>query len=150
MGRGSDQLIRRAHVEAEHPAWMVSADGGRDIESDRARRIHGKTIQRKTYRGGQALGSVGPDRRSKASALGFLGKPKHLPHRVHISPWAATLGLVGGAARLLEPRTPLILYGACVDPEVPIADSNRAFDASLRARDFGCGASTFLVREGAH
>jgi SAM-dependent methyltransferase len=31
---------------------------------------------------------------------------------VHISPWAATLGLLDGAARLLAPGAPLILYGA--------------------------------------
>jgi len=30
---------------------------------------------------------------------------------VHISPWAAALGLIAGAARLLAPGAPLILYG---------------------------------------
>lgn len=54
---------------------------------------------------------------------------------VHISPWAATLGLLAGAARLLAPGAPLILYGPYVEPDVPTAESNVAFDASLRARD---------------
>ena len=54
---------------------------------------------------------------------------------VHISPWAATLGLLAGAARLLPTGAPLILYGPYVEPDVPTADSNLAFDASLRARD---------------
>jgi hypothetical protein len=54
---------------------------------------------------------------------------------VHISPWAATLGLMAGAARLLAPGAPLILYGPYVEPGVPTAESNVAFDASLRARD---------------
>lgn len=54
---------------------------------------------------------------------------------VHISEWAATLGLFAGAARLLPPGAPLILYGAYVEPDVATADSNRAFDASLRARN---------------
>ena len=54
---------------------------------------------------------------------------------VHISPWAATLGLLAGAARLLPGGAPLILYGPYVEPDVPTADSNMAFDASLRARD---------------
>ncbi|AQA00581.1 SAM-dependent methyltransferase [Sphingopyxis sp. QXT-31] len=54
---------------------------------------------------------------------------------VHISPWAATVGLFAGAARLLAPGTALILYGPYVEPDVPTADSNQAFDASLRARD---------------
>lgn len=54
---------------------------------------------------------------------------------VHISPWDATLGLFAGAARLLPAGAPLILYGPYVEPDVPTADSNIAFDASLRARD---------------
>ncbi|WP_260582605.1 class I SAM-dependent methyltransferase [Sphingopyxis sp. PET50] len=54
---------------------------------------------------------------------------------VHISPWDATLGLFAGAARLLGPGAPLILYGPYIDPDVPTAESNLAFDASLRARD---------------
>lgn len=54
---------------------------------------------------------------------------------VHISPWAATLGLLAGAARLLGPGAPLILYGPYIEPDVPTTDSNLAFDASLRARD---------------
>lgn len=54
---------------------------------------------------------------------------------VHISPWAATPGLLAGAARLLAPGAPLILYGPYVEQDVPTAESNVAFDASLRARD---------------
>ena len=54
---------------------------------------------------------------------------------VHISPWTATLGLFAGAAHLLPVGAPLILYGPYVEADVPTADSNRAFDADLRARD---------------
>lgn len=54
---------------------------------------------------------------------------------VHISPWEATRGLLAGAARLLPPGAPLILYGPYVEAEVPTAASNAAFDASLRARN---------------
>ena len=54
---------------------------------------------------------------------------------VHISPWAATLGLLAGAAQLLPSGAPLILYGLYVEPDVPTADSNLAFDASLQMRD---------------
>lgn len=54
---------------------------------------------------------------------------------VHISPWAATLGLFAGAARLLPAGAPLILYGPYRRDDVPIAPSNEAFDASLKARD---------------
>lgn len=54
---------------------------------------------------------------------------------VHISPWAATLGLFAGASRLLAPGAPLILYGPYVEANVPTAPSNLAFDASLRDRN---------------
>jgi SAM-dependent methyltransferase len=54
---------------------------------------------------------------------------------VHISPTAATDGLVAGAARLLEPGAPLIVYGPYFDSAVETAPSNAAFDADLRARN---------------
>src|SRR5690606_16148359 len=53
---------------------------------------------------------------------------------VHISPVAATEGLVTGSARLLGPGAPLILYGPYLEADVDTAASNLAFDASLRAR----------------
>jgi len=58
---------------------------------------------------------------------------------VHISPWDATLGLLAGAARILPPGGPLILYGPFVRDGVETAPSNLAFDASLRARDAAWG-----------
>ena len=54
---------------------------------------------------------------------------------VHISPWAATEGLMRGAGRLLEPGAPLYLYGPYRQQGVPTAPSNEAFDQSLRARN---------------
>ena len=54
---------------------------------------------------------------------------------VHISPWAATLGLLQGASRLLPAGAPLVLYGAYRRTGVPTAPSNEAFDESLRARN---------------
>ena len=54
---------------------------------------------------------------------------------VHISPWAATLGLLDGAARMLAPGAPLIVYGPWIEPDVATAASNLAFDDSLRERD---------------
>jgi hypothetical protein len=54
---------------------------------------------------------------------------------VHISPWAATVGLLRGAGRLLPSGAPLILYGPYRRAGVPTAPSNEAFDRSLRSRD---------------
>jgi SAM-dependent methyltransferase len=54
---------------------------------------------------------------------------------VHISPWAATEGLLAGAGRVLAPGGRLLLYGPYLEAGVPTAPSNLAFDANLRNRD---------------
>jgi hypothetical protein len=54
---------------------------------------------------------------------------------VHISPWASALGLLDGAARLLSPGAPLIMYGPWLKDDIPTATSNRDFDADLKRRD---------------
>jgi hypothetical protein len=53
----------------------------------------------------------------------------------HISPWAATLGLVRGAGALIAPGGVLYLYGAYKRGGSHTAPSNASFDTSLRARD---------------
>lgn len=54
---------------------------------------------------------------------------------IHIAPWAACEGLMAGAARILPPGAPLILYGPFRRAGLPTAASNEAFDASLKDRD---------------
>ena len=54
---------------------------------------------------------------------------------IHISPWAATLGLARGAGALIAPGGVLYLYGAYKRGGSHTAPSNASFDASLRARD---------------
>jgi len=54
---------------------------------------------------------------------------------IHITPWAATLGLVRGAGALLPPGGVLYLYGAYKRGGAHTAPSNASFDRSLRARD---------------
>ena len=54
---------------------------------------------------------------------------------VHISPWTSALGLLDGAARLLPPGAPLILYGPWLKDDIPTVPSNLDFDADLKRRD---------------
>ena len=54
---------------------------------------------------------------------------------IHISPWAATEGLMRLAGRVLPVGGLLATYGPCREAEVPLAPSNAAFDESLKARD---------------
>lgn len=58
---------------------------------------------------------------------------------VHISPWAASLGLLDGAERLLPAGGALILYGPWIVDSEPTAPSNLAFDADLRQRNVEWG-----------
>jgi hypothetical protein len=61
---------------------------------------------------------------------------------LHISPWAATEGLMRGAERLLRTGAPLYVYGAFFQQGVEPAASNAAFDASLKARNPEWGVRT--------
>lgn len=54
---------------------------------------------------------------------------------VHISPWAAAIGLLDGAARILKPDGPLILYGPWLADGIETAASNIAFDEDLKRRN---------------
>lgn len=54
---------------------------------------------------------------------------------IHISPWAASVGLMQGSSRVLTPGGLLYVYGPYREADVPLAPSNAAFDKNLRARD---------------
>lgn len=54
---------------------------------------------------------------------------------VHISPWAATEGLMAGAGEILPQGGVLFLYGPYLEADVETAPSNLAFDASLKSRN---------------
>ena len=68
---------------------------------------------------------------------------------VHISPWETALGLLDGAARILSPGAPLILYGPWIEQDVATVPSNQVFDMDLRARDprWGLRALADFARE---
>lgn len=54
---------------------------------------------------------------------------------MHISPWEATVGLLGHAGGMLPNGAPLVLYGPYLQDGVETAPGNLAFDESLKARD---------------
>lgn len=54
---------------------------------------------------------------------------------IHIAPWAACLGLMAGAKRILPPGGILYLYGPFKQGGKHTAPSNEAFDASLRVQN---------------
>jgi SAM-dependent methyltransferase len=58
---------------------------------------------------------------------------------IHIAPWAATVGLMRGAARILTPGGVLYLYGPFRRDGAHMAPSNADFDADLRTRNAAWG-----------
>jgi len=54
---------------------------------------------------------------------------------IHIAPWAACLGLMAGAGRILPPGGILYLYGPFKQGGRHTAPSNAAFDESLQAQN---------------
>jgi len=93
-----------------------------------------------TDRDAEALASIAAWR--AAAGLGNLASWPAGPleavvciNMVHISPWAATEGLMAGAAQVLAPGGRLFLYGPYLEAGIETAPSNLAFDANLRNRD---------------
>lgn len=68
---------------------------------------------------------------------------------LHISPWAATVGLMRGAGVLLAPGGVLAIYGCFKRDGAHISQSNVDFDAGLRARnpDWGVRDIADVARE---
>ncbi len=58
---------------------------------------------------------------------------------IHIAPWEACLGLLDGAAGLLEAGGLVYLYGPFSEAGLHTSTSNAAFDRDLRMRDPGWG-----------
>ena len=58
---------------------------------------------------------------------------------IHITPWAASVGLIRGAAAVLPLGGLLYIYGPFRRDGRHTAPSNEAFDRDLRMRDPACG-----------
>jgi len=54
---------------------------------------------------------------------------------IHISPWASAVGLFAGVGRILSQGGVFCLYGPFRFADAVFAESNEAFDRSLRRRD---------------
>ncbi len=85
-----------------------------------------------------ALGNVRPALALDAAATTWpIGAADAIVccNMIHIAPWAATEGLIAGAARTLSTNGVLYLSGPYRRADRPTAPSNEAFDRDLRARN---------------
>lgn len=133
----SGVVVEVASGLGEHAAWFAEAlpsvtwqatDHSPDARAVIAARTDASGLQ--NLRPPLALDATQPDGWpvERADAIVCI-------NMIHISPWAATEGLMTGAGRLLAPGAPLCLYGPYIDPEIETAPSNLAFDADLKRRD---------------
>lgn len=84
------------------------------------------------------LGNIAPPLQIDASAADWPAERADAMlciNMVHISPIAASEGLMAAAGRLLPQGAPLVLYGPWIEDGVETAQSNWAFDASLKLRN---------------
>jgi SAM-dependent methyltransferase len=117
-----------AHLAAAVPGWhWQPTDGDAAALPAIAARCHG-LANVAPPRHLDLLAGAWPDRAAGWDAV-------FAANLVHIAPWAVTPALMRGAATALGPGGLLVLYGPFVVDGEPLADSNAAFDASLRARD---------------
>lgn len=64
---------------------------------------------------------------------------------IHIAPWAAAMGLMAGASRVLPPGGMLALYGPYMRGGRHTGPGNAAFDADLQARNPAWGVRELEV-----
>jgi SAM-dependent methyltransferase len=106
--------------------------------------VHRRSIEAWARHSG--LGNVRPPVEIDAAARGWpLGQPGYPPtgdlagivciNVIHIAPWAVAEGVMAAAGRHLRRGGCLVLYGPYAMHGAHTADSNAAFDASLRAQD---------------
>lgn len=129
-------VVEAASGSGEHAAYFAAAFPGltwqptdRDPQALASIDAHGRAAGLANLRPALELDAAAPYW-PVASADALL-----CINMIHISPWAATEGLMAGAARLLPEGAPLYLYGAYRVDGRHTADSNRQFDAYLRAQD---------------
>lgn len=101
--------------------------------------LHPDALQSiEAWRSDAALPNIRPPLVIDASAGDWPIQQAHAVlsiNMVHISPWEAALGLIAGAAKLLNEGQPLVLYGPWLEAGAAPEPSNFAFDEDLRRRD---------------
>ena len=133
IGSGTGQHVVAFGREAPDITWWPS-----DVDAAYLRSIA-------AWRAQAGLANIRPPRRIDVTDPGWAVDPAlELPSEmlaifsanvIHIAPWRVAQGLVAGAARLLRPDGRLFLYGPFRRDGRHTADSNAAFDASLRQRN---------------
>jgi hypothetical protein len=129
-------ILEIASGSGEHCAYFAGALPQYSFQpSDRDR---GAQISINAWIKAMAVPNVLPAIEIDASAdLWCIEKAQAIicSNMIHISPWAAAIGLFRGAARTLPTDAPLFIYGPYRRNGGHISDGNAKFDADLRAEN---------------
>jgi SAM-dependent methyltransferase len=132
---GSGLVLEVASGSGEHAVHFARAFPGLSLQPSDPDPVALRSIE--AWQADEALPNLLPPIELDASAADWPMERADAIlciNMVHISPWAATQGLLRGAARLLHQGAPLYLYGPYRQKGVETAPSNEAFDLSLKSR----------------
>jgi hypothetical protein len=130
-------VLEVACGSGEHTEWFASALPGRRWRPTDAEPSHARAAATRL----DGTQGVEPVRLLDVRALPW---PAAITHEIgaivainliHIAPWSVTEALMAGAGAALPPGGPLYLYGPFKRDGSHTADSNAAFDRSLRGQD---------------
>ena len=134
VGSGTGQHIIEFARKAPHLLWWPSDYDERNIESIEAWCRHAKL---QNVEAARRLDLCAPEWGLSAEDSATLSDLTAIfcANVIHISPWRTTRGLMWGASERLHPGGRLFVYGPFKQDGRHTAESNEAFDHSLRERN---------------
>ena len=134
VGSGTGQHVIEFARKAPRLLWWPSDLDERNIDSIEAWRRHA-TLQ--NVEAARRLDVCAPEWGLSAKDSATLGDLTAIfcANVIHISPWRTTRGLIEGASDRLHPEGRLFVYGPFKRDGRHTAESNAAFDRSLRERN---------------
>jgi SAM-dependent methyltransferase len=134
VGSGTGQHVIEFARKSPHLLWWPTDYDERNIESIDAWRRHAHPQNVEAARKLDLCAMEWGLNEADSATLSDL-TAIFCANVLHISPWRTTRGLMWGASQRLHPGGRLFLYGPFKQDGRHIAESNEAFDASLRTRN---------------
>lgn len=119
-----------AYIAPDLPGTVIWQSSDADPSA-----LPGIDAHARTKRSGRLPPAIGLDVEAEAWEVGLEACAVFCANMVHIAPWTASLGLLRGAARMLQADGPLILYGPFRRDGLHISESNETFDRALKERN---------------
>jgi len=134
VGSGTGQHVVEFARKAPHLLWWPSDHDERKVESIEAWRRHARL---QNVQPARRIDLCAPEWGLSAEDSATLSGLTAIfcANVIHISPWSTTRGLMSGTSQRLHPRGRLFVYGPFKRDGRHTAESNEAFDRSLREQN---------------